>query len=125
MIKRSASRQALRSEEAELQGMAADAEAELGAASQPEQEPRPGGRAAELAELRDMARAEAAELLARVRRPARLRQRRARQRAELRCMHASSRQVAALGAGWWQYSVRQWGALCSVGPACPAPTLSV
>ena len=48
--------------------MAADAEAELGSEPQPEQ--GPGARAAELTELRDMARAEAAELQGRVRQPA-------------------------------------------------------
>ena len=117
-----ASWQALRSEEAELQGMAADAEAELGSAPQPEQAPRPGGRAAELAELRDMARAEAAELLARVRRPTCLQQRRTTQRADL-CMCARE-QPAGGRSGCWMVAALwsgSWGTLCSVGPACPAP----
>jgi len=121
-----ASRQALRSEEAELQGMAADAEAELGSAPQPEQAPRPGGRAAELAELRDMARAEAAELLARVRRPTCLQQRRTTQRADL-CMCARE-QPAGGRSGCWMVAALwsgSWGTLGSVGPACPAGACGV
>ena len=60
--------QALRAEVAELRGMAASAEADLRSA----QEVGGGGSApapGELEELRDMAQAEAAELLARVRSP--------------------------------------------------------